>query len=217
MSFMCVLVVLVLESPEWKRSGSHDRDHWSTISEEVWTEVRRRPLIRVAGCVLINLAHWAFKPLSQQLLKVYLTHLGQYVTPACSALLLLQGLHRHHQKPPAAQRRGQVRPGQVSAQHPGHPVCLCQSQADLRRRWVCLQTSSPNASVCLTFMMDFFFFSISWLFADPFEESEERWFSSIENSRWLEYVRYRNTSTVHMAGGAVLLCACVPLTHSFAV
>uniref|UniRef100_A0A3Q3X892 Myotubularin phosphatase domain-containing protein n=1 Tax=Mola mola TaxID=94237 RepID=A0A3Q3X892_MOLML len=24
---------------------------------------------------------------------------------------------------------------------------------------------------------------------DPFEESEERWFSSIENSRWLEYVR----------------------------
>lgn len=147
MSFMCVLVVLVLESPEWKRSGSHDRDHWSTISEEVWTEVRHRPLIRVAGCLLINLAHWAFKPLSQQLLKVYLTHLGQYVTPAllCSALLLLQGLHRHHQKPPAAQRRGQVRLGQVSAQHPGHPVCLCQSQADLRRRWVSLQTSSPNA------------------------------------------------------------------------
>lgn len=86
MSFMCVLVVLVLESPEWKRSGSHDRDHWSTISEEVWTEVRHRPLIRVAGCLLINLAHWAFKPLSQQLLKVYLPHLGQYVTPACSAL-----------------------------------------------------------------------------------------------------------------------------------
>lgn len=86
MSFMCVLVVLVLESPEWKRSGSHGRDQWSTISEEVWTEVRHRPLIRVAGCLLINLAHWAFKPLSQQLLKVYSTHLGQYVTPACSAL-----------------------------------------------------------------------------------------------------------------------------------
>lgn len=28
-----------------------------------------------------------------------------------------------------------------------------------------------------------------WLFADPFEESEERWFSSVESSRWLEYVR----------------------------
>lgn len=91
MSFMCVLVVLVLESPEWKRSGSHDRDHWSTISEEVWTEVRHRPLIRVAGCLLINLAHWAFKPLSQQLLKVYLTHLGQYVTPALLCSVVVAG------------------------------------------------------------------------------------------------------------------------------
>lgn len=38
-----------------------------------------------------------------------------------------------------------------------------------------------------------------WMFglcADPFEESEERWFSSVENSRWLEYVRYVNSLTL---------------------
>uniref|UniRef100_A0A7N8XU52 Myotubularin related protein 10 n=1 Tax=Mastacembelus armatus TaxID=205130 RepID=A0A7N8XU52_9TELE len=33
---------------------------------------------------------------------------------------------------------------------------------------------------------------------DPFEESEERWLSSIENSRWLEYVRYLNI-TLHVS------------------
>lgn len=32
---------------------------------------------------------------------------------------------------------------------------------------------------------------------DPFEESEERWLSTIENSRWLEYVRYVKKLTVH--------------------
>lgn len=42
-SNVCPLVVLVLESPQWKRSGSHDLDQWPTISEEVWTEVWRRP------------------------------------------------------------------------------------------------------------------------------------------------------------------------------
>lgn len=42
-----VLVVLVLESPEWKRSGPHDLDQWSTIPEEVWTEVWCRPLFDI--------------------------------------------------------------------------------------------------------------------------------------------------------------------------
>lgn len=45
-SHVCVCVVLVLESPEWKRSGSHDSDRWSAISEEVWAEVWHRQILR---------------------------------------------------------------------------------------------------------------------------------------------------------------------------
>ena len=28
------------------------------------------------------------------------------------------------------------------------------------------------------------------LIAEPFEETEEKWLSSLENTRWLEYVRF---------------------------
>lgn len=40
----CFLVVLVLESPKWKCSCSHDRHKWSATSEEAWTEVFCGPL-----------------------------------------------------------------------------------------------------------------------------------------------------------------------------
>jgi len=37
---------------------------------------------------------------------------------------------------------------------------------------------------------------ISWILlylyahAEPFDESEEKWLSSLDSSRWMEYVRY---------------------------
>jgi len=30
----------------------------------------------------------------------------------------------------------------------------------------------------------------AFLVAEPFEETEEKWLSSLENTRWLEYIRF---------------------------
>ena len=34
---------------------------------------------------------------------------------------------------------------------------------------------------------------IAIFIAEPFEETEEKWLSSLENTRWLEYVRFVQT------------------------
>lgn len=31
---------------------------------------------------------------------------------------------------------------------------------------------------------------ITFLVAEPFEETEEKWLSSLENTHWLEYIRF---------------------------
>lgn len=74
--------------------------------------------------------------------------------------------------------------------------------ADTLTRRVKICKNDPNELSCL--LVDHLFIALSTLalmhlFAcfciymhmlEPFEESEEKWLSSLESSRWMEYVRY---------------------------
>lgn len=56
--------------------------------------------------------------------------------------------------------------------------------------YVKLGLKSLKTCVYIHFIYMFFYLNMTIFIAEPFEETEEKWLSSLENTRWLEYVRF---------------------------
>lgn len=193
--YILYFVALVLESHKWKRSSPHGKHKRSITAEEDWSEVQS-PLYKfdkydlfnvslllcftlkfsssqqMAGsikgtraCLKSSLSVWFYSRVFTAITKSHPQHSEVVKSDLDKSLPNIQDIQSAFVK---------IRNICVI----GEPHCIFQ-----HKEIEPLQSYGNDFSfncVCV------------WMCTDPFEETEERWLSSVENSRWLEYVRYVN-------------------------